>query len=174
MFRCLFCILLAKFEMNISSTDISLILFGPECIFCWEMWFSVKWWLGAMRIWFIDHYCEPTVVNLSNILWSLFSFRHAVMLLKDGDSQSLMMKLQWLFAFLEHSQVYFLFCLTTFFCFYFRSFTIYVVYDFKRQCMLHIAFRIVWTIYWNTLEFRNYTGFVNWLCRDIKKLHLIC
>lgn len=53
------------------------------------------------------------VTNLGNtcymnsVIQALFmasDFRHAVMLLKDGDSQSLMMKLQWLFAFLEHSQ----------------------------------------------------------------------
>ncbi|XP_078259247.1 ubiquitin carboxyl-terminal hydrolase 35-like isoform X2 [Rhinoraja longicauda] len=53
------------------------------------------------------------VANLGNtcymnsVIQALFmasDFRHAVMLLKDGDSQSLMMKLQWLFAFLGHSQ----------------------------------------------------------------------
>uniref|UniRef100_UPI00398F3468 ubiquitin carboxyl-terminal hydrolase 35-like n=1 Tax=Pristiophorus japonicus TaxID=55135 RepID=UPI00398F3468 len=44
---------------------------------------------------------------MNSVIQALFmasDFRHAVMLLKDSDSQSLMMKLQWLFAFLEHSQ----------------------------------------------------------------------
>ncbi|XP_078078030.1 ubiquitin carboxyl-terminal hydrolase 35-like [Mustelus asterias] len=44
---------------------------------------------------------------MNSIIQALFTasdFRHAVMLLKESDSQSLMMKLQWLFAFLEHSQ----------------------------------------------------------------------
>ncbi|XP_067841551.1 ubiquitin carboxyl-terminal hydrolase 35-like [Heptranchias perlo] len=44
---------------------------------------------------------------MNSVIQALFmasDFRHAVMLLKESDSQSLMMKLQWLFAFLEHSQ----------------------------------------------------------------------
>ncbi|XP_043547608.1 ubiquitin carboxyl-terminal hydrolase 35-like isoform X1 [Chiloscyllium plagiosum] len=44
---------------------------------------------------------------MNSVIQALFmasDFRHAVLLLKENDSQSLMMKLQWLFAFLEHSQ----------------------------------------------------------------------
>ncbi|XP_067890013.1 ubiquitin carboxyl-terminal hydrolase 35-like isoform X3 [Heterodontus francisci] len=44
---------------------------------------------------------------MNSVIQALFmasDFRHAVMLLKESGSQSLMMKLQWLFAFLEHSQ----------------------------------------------------------------------
>ncbi|XP_059820473.1 ubiquitin carboxyl-terminal hydrolase 35-like isoform X1 [Hypanus sabinus] len=44
---------------------------------------------------------------MNSVIQALFmasDFRHAVMLLKESDSQLLMMKLQWLFAFLEHSQ----------------------------------------------------------------------
>ncbi|XP_010290615.1 PREDICTED: ubiquitin carboxyl-terminal hydrolase 35 [Phaethon lepturus] len=53
------------------------------------------------------------LINLGNtcymnsILQSLFmasDFRHSVLNLSEGNSQPLMTKLQWLFAFLEHSQ----------------------------------------------------------------------
>ncbi|XP_063996341.1 ubiquitin carboxyl-terminal hydrolase 35 [Pogoniulus pusillus] len=53
------------------------------------------------------------LINLGNtcymnsIIQSLFmasDFRHAVLKLSEGSSQPLMTKLQWLFAFLEHSQ----------------------------------------------------------------------
>ncbi|XP_063813051.1 ubiquitin carboxyl-terminal hydrolase 35 [Pseudophryne corroboree] len=53
------------------------------------------------------------LINLGNtcymnsILQALFmasDFRHSVLCLRDSDSQPLMMKLQYLFAFLEHSQ----------------------------------------------------------------------
>uniref|UniRef100_A0A8C9EWV6 Ubiquitin carboxyl-terminal hydrolase n=1 Tax=Pavo cristatus TaxID=9049 RepID=A0A8C9EWV6_PAVCR len=54
------------------------------------------------------------LINLGNtcymnsIIQSLFmasDFRHSVLNLTEGNSQPLMTKLQWLFAFLEHSQV---------------------------------------------------------------------
>ncbi|XP_029458064.1 ubiquitin carboxyl-terminal hydrolase 35 [Rhinatrema bivittatum] len=44
---------------------------------------------------------------MNSILQALFmapDFRHSVLCLKESNSQPLMMKLQWLFAFLEHSQ----------------------------------------------------------------------
>lgn len=49
---------------------------------------------------------HPTFPSLwAASLFFLCSFRHSVLNLTEGNSQPLMTKLQWLFAFLEHSQV---------------------------------------------------------------------